>query len=452
MLTRVCLCFALLTARPVWSQLESVPFEMPSTPADEDRMLTPPPVSGVAYPTTVGSQTRSNYLAAGLILNTAYDDNVLAGGSVTPIHDIIYSILPTISVNQTTLRQNLMLTYSPGFTIYQHTSPLNATNQTAALNFQYHLSEHTTIVLSDSFQKSSNVFSQLYPISGGAISGSTQSQPAEVIAPYANRLGNTSNAGITYQFSRNSMVGASGIVTESNYSNPTEAAGLYNSNSLGGSVFYSLRLSSAQYIGVTYQYLKSQGNPVIAGANPGNAQTEVQTHTVLPFYTIYFSPTLSLSLSVGPQYFSAAESPSSPFRSWTPSAMASMGWQRSHTNFVASYLRTVTGSVGLPGAFNSNSASASANWQIVRAWAVGSAASYSINKNVTPLFSSSIPGGHTVSGTVSILHSMTEHLKAEIGYARLHQSYSGIAVLSNAPDSNREFIAISYQLTGPLGR
>src|SRR6202453_5284591 len=248
MLTRVCLCFALLTATPAWSQLEAVPFETASNPTDEAPMLTPPPVSGVAYPTAVGSQTRSNYLAAGLILNTAYDDNVLAGGSAIPVRDIIYSILPTISVNQTTPRQNLMLTYSPGFTIYQHTGALNAANQTAALNFQYHLTEHTTVVLSDFFQKSSNVFSQLYPISGEAISGSTQSQPAEVIAPYADRLANTSNAGITYQFSRNSMVGASGIVTESNYSNPTEAAGLYNSNSLGGSVFYSLRLSSAQYI------------------------------------------------------------------------------------------------------------------------------------------------------------------------------------------------------------
>ncbi len=40
-----------------------------------------------------------------------------------------------------------------------------------------------------------------------------------------------------------------------------------------------------------------------AQANPVNAQTEVQTHTLLAFYTIYLNPTLSLSLSGGPQYF-----------------------------------------------------------------------------------------------------------------------------------------------------
>jgi hypothetical protein len=248
------------------------------------------------------------------------------------------------------------------------------------------------------------------------------------------------------------MIGAGGIVTESNYTNPAEASGFYDSNSLGGSVFYSQRLSNTQYIGVTYQYLRSQGNPVNAQTNPVNASTEVQTHTLLPFYTIYLNPTLSLSLSSGPQYFDASQSPSPSVRSWTPSAMASIGWQRSHTNLVASYSRTVTGSVGLPGAFDSNSANASARWQIARTWNVGLAANYSINKNVTPLFSSSNPGGHTVSGTTSVQHSMSEHLKVELGYARLHQSYNDIAVISNAPDSDREFISVSYQFTRPLGR
>ena len=52
------------------------------------------------------------------------------------------------------------------------------------------------------------------------------------------------------------------LLTENNYPNPAEASGFYNSNSLGGSVFYSHRLSSTQYVGVTYQYLRSQSNPV----------------------------------------------------------------------------------------------------------------------------------------------------------------------------------------------
>jgi hypothetical protein len=89
---------------------------------------------------------------------------------------------------------------------------------------------------------------------------------------------------------------------------------------------------------------------------------------------------------------------------------------------------------------------------MARTWTVGTAGSYYSNQTVTPSVPSSNPGGQTVSGTASAQHLLSEHLNVEFGYARLHQSYSGIAVISAAPDSNREFISISYRLTRPLGR
>jgi hypothetical protein len=452
MLTRISLGLALLAATPVWGQLESTPFEIPTTPSDEARMLTPPPISNSAYPTSVGSQMRSNYLAAGVIFSTAYNDNVLAGGGTTTVDDVIYSILPTITFDQVTPRRDLKLMFTPGFTVYQHTSALNAANQSASLNFQYRLSEHMTVSLNDFFQKSSSVFNQPYPSSGGPISGSVQTPPSGVIAPYAEQLSNITNAGINYQFAENSMIGASGIVTETNYPSPAEAAGLYNSNSVGGSAFYNRRMSSTQYAGLTYQYLRSDGNPVQSQENSANADTSVQTNSILPFYTIYLNPTLSISLSGGAQFYDATQSSLPAVRSWTPSAAASIGWQRSNTNLATSYSRTVSAAVGLPGAFESTSVNASARWQITRDWSASGAGSYSTNKNVTPSFPLSSPGGHSISGTASVQHSLSEHFKIELGYGRLHQSYSGIAAISNAPNTDRVFISISYQVTRPVGR
>jgi hypothetical protein len=452
MLTRVCLSLVLLATTRVRSQIGVVPFQMPGAPADDTRMQTPPPVSGEAYPTTVGSQARSNYLAAGLTLVGAYDDNVIVGSSTAPIADGIYSILPTIALNQTTPRQQLTLQLSPGFTFYQNTSALNAANQTAGLNFQYQLSQHTTISLGDSFQKSSNVFNQLPSVSGGTPSGSTQSSQAEVVAPYADRLSNVANLVISYQFSRNGMIGVGGTFIESNYSNPTQASGLNNSNSWGGSAFYSRRLSSKQYMGVTYQYSSSQANPVNAQTDPVTTQTDVHTQTILAFYTIYLNPLLSLSFSGGSQYFNATQTSSPRVTSWAPSTTASISWQRSHTNFAASYSRTVSGSNGLSGVFDSNNANGSASWQIARTWIAGLAAGYSINKNATPSFALSDSGGHSLSGTVSVQHSMGERLTAEFGYARLHQSYTGVAAISANPDSDRVYISVSYRLSRPLGR
>jgi hypothetical protein len=452
MLTRVSLSLALLWVGPSWSQIGSIPYEIPTTSVSESQMLTPPPVSVDGYPTTVGSQMRSNYLAVGLISNTAYDDNVQAGTSATPIGDFIYTISPTITLTKTTLRQQLALSYGPGFTFYQHTSALNVMDQNATVNFQYRLSQHTTINVSDSLQKSSNVFDQLYPVSGGGVSGSSQTTPVAVEAPYADQLRNTANMGVTYQFRQNGMIGVSGIVTEINYPNPSDASGFYNSNSIGGSVFYNQRLSNAQYVGVTYQYLRSQSNPVNAQPNSVLFEPQVQTHTFLAFYTIYLNPTLSLSLSGGPQYTDATQTLSSAPNPWAPSVTASIGWQRSHTNLAASYSRTITGGLGLPGAFASNSATASVRWQMARTWTLGSVGSYFSNNNVTPSVLSPSLGGRALSGTVSVHHTISERLDMEFGFSGLHQSYSGIAILSAVPDSSREFISISYRFTRPLGR
>jgi hypothetical protein len=47
---------------------------------------------------------------------------------------------------------------------------------------------------------------------------------------------------------------------------------------------------------------------------------------------------------------------------------------------------------------------------------------------------------------------MGEHFTAGFGYAHIHQNFGGVAVISDAPDSDREYISISYQFARPLGR
>ena len=448
----VCLTLVLLGAIPASSQLGVTSYTTPDASGADAPMLTPPPVSGQPYPSTVGDEVRSNYLSAGFTTSAAYDDNVLEGSAGAPINDVIYSIFPTIALNQITPRQRRTLTYSPGFTFYQHTSALNDISHNANLNLEFRLSPHVAILLGDSLQKSSNIFEQPYPLSGVTISGSSQSSPTAVVAPYADHLNNATNAGISYQFSRNAMIGSTGIITFSNYPNPTQASGLYNSTSVGGSAFYIHRLSNSQYIGMTYQYLNSHSNPVDARTTPNGSQIDVQTYVLLPFYTMYLSPTVSLSLSIGPEHYEATQDFSPSVISWAPYVMASAGWQKQHTNFVASYLRSVAGGVGLPGAFSSNSASASFRWQITHTWTAGLTGSYATYNTLTPLFSSSTPNGHTQSEAASLQHLFGERLELDFEYTRLHQSYSGVQVISNAPESNRESISLSYQFSRPLGR
>ena len=241
------------------------------------------------------------------------------------------------------------------------------------------------------------------------------------------------------------MIGAGGTFTNLHYPNPKEVLGLFDSSSRGGSAFYNHRLSKRHYIGALYQYSRIV-------AVPTGPQFETQTHTVSLFYTVYLKPTVSLSFSGGPQHYEAMQSSLFASRSWSPAATASLGWQARRTVLAASYSRTVTGGGGLLGAFNSNSATASARWQMTRSWNIGSAGNYAIYKNVQPLLTTGNPGGHSVSGSVSLQHPIGEHFNAEAGYTRLHQSFNGIAVVATAPDTNREFISITYQFSRPLGR
>jgi len=416
-------------------------------------MQVPPPVSDQAYSTEVGSASHSNYLRAGVAITTAYDDNVLPDTGAMPISDVSYTVSPQISLDQSTPRLHQTWTYRPGFTVYQHTSDLNEVDQNLALDFQYRLGPHVTASLTDTLRKSSTAFNQLYALSGGAISGSTQPALIPVYAPTANQLTNSANTSLSYHFSRDSMIGVSGTFGILRYPDPSEAQGLSNSNSRGAAAFYSRRLSMTQYLGVTYQYSAFLSSLPSNQANgQAHPDSECLTHTLLFFYSFYPAPALSISISGGPEHFNVSQSPSSPVHSWTPAAIVSMGLLGRHASFAARYAHIVSGNGGLLGAFKSDSAGTSAGWQVARTWTLGLAANYTNNNNVSHAASQSNPGGHMISGAVTVQHSISNHLTAEFGYMRLSQSYANIAAVSSAPNANREYFSLSYQFTRSLGR
>jgi hypothetical protein len=446
---RILFGISLLSGLSVWSQVNSTPTpgtdEAVNTNTDDARMLTPPPVSGQAYPTSPESQERSNYLRAGVTFNPAYSDNTLGGLSSKPVSDVNYSVWPTIELDQTTPRLKSILTYAPGFTFYQRTTGRDEADQNATMDVEYRVTEHVTASVRDSFQKTSNVFNQPDLVSSGAVYGSSQPPTTAVLPPIADQLRNSANAELTYQFSANGMVGGSGTFTNLHYPNQAEVPGLYDSSSRGGSAFYSHRVSKNQYLGAQYQYSR-----ILAFPTGGQSQTE--THTLFLFYTVYLKPTLSLSLSGGPQLYEATQPQLPASSSWAPAATASLSWQGRRATFAAGYARTITSGGGLTGAFHSNNATVSAGWQIDRSWSIGVAGNYAIYRNAAPFLLNADPGGHTIFGTASLHHPIGQYFAAEAGYTRIHQSYSDVAVVSGTPDTNREYIAISYRFNRPLGR
>jgi hypothetical protein len=442
MLTRVCFGIALLAAVPVWSQVDNT---TDASSTSTSQMVTPPLVSGVAYPSGVGSETRSNYLGGGLVFGVGHIDNLFAG-SGSPVSDTTYLVQPTISFDQTSSRFHQTYTYSPTFTFYQPTSVLNETDEHATMDFEYRLSPHVALRAADTFEQSSTAFSQPFSSSENGVSGSVPTVTPGIVAPFAKRLAVGTEAELAWQFSRTGMVGMGGTFTELHFPDLSQAPGLYDSNSRGGSAFVSHRLGGSQYFGATYQYARIL-------TYPAGAEGETQTHTVLPFYTVYVTPTITFTVAGGPQYYEISQYPLPVSHAWATAASASAAWQTAHTNFAASFSRVVTAGSGLTGAFQSSSVNVSGRWQMSHTWTVGAGGAYAINNTVATLLpSTSSIGGHSITGTGSVEHEIGQHFRLACEYDRMHQNYSGVAAIAGDPNTDRELISVFYRFSRPLGQ
>jgi hypothetical protein len=205
------------------------------------------------------------------------------------------------------------------------------------------------------------------------------------------------------------------------------------------------------YVGVTYQYQRLLSYPT-AGEN------ETQTQAVLFFYTLYPNSKFSISFFGGPQYanagpqFSGVPGVSSPAsRSWNPAAGASFSWQRRLTTLAMSYSHIISNGGGLPGAVRLDNASLSIRQQLTRTLRASLTGGYAQNDLLTASALAN-ENGHTLSATPILEQQFRQHVTVQLGYTRLHQDYSNVPVLSQTPDTNREFISVSYQFSRPLGR
>jgi hypothetical protein len=128
-----------------------------------------------------------------------------------------------------------------------------------------------------------------------------------------------------------------------------------------------------------------------------------------------------------------------------------LSWQGRLNNIALSYSRVISGGGGLVGAVQINSASAAFRQQITRYLDASLAGGYTQNQVLATAVAGS-NNGHSASGTASLQQQLGPHLNLQLGYMRLHQVYSNVAVLAATPDTNREYVSISYQFSRPLGR
>ena len=125
---------------------------------------------------------------------------------------------------------------------------------------------------------------------------------------------------------------------------------------------------------------------------------------------------------------------------------------RREVSFALSYTHLISSGGGLVGAVKLDSATASVRQLITKTLSASLTGGYTQNNVIgNPLLGPT--NGHTISGTASLQQQLGARIPGvQLGYTRLRQDYSNIAVISATPNTNREFVSISYQFSRPLGR
>ena len=424
------LCLAVAIS-PAWSQ-DSSPGDIPAW--EDTPMLTPFPINQ-DYSMTFASETpRTNYLRGSLALVSIYDDNMLPY-SAPGITDIQYSAQPSLDLQQSRARLSWEADYRPGFKFYQRNSSLNGVDHALQLGLTYRLAPHVTMSLSDTFQKTSDLLylSEIAPI---------QQSPISLVPPTTPKTTNVGTADITYQFSRNGMIGAKGAISGLWYQDRPNLSGLYESASGGSDVFVSRRLTGRHYVGVTYGFQELL-------TRPGDRET--QTHRTQLFYQLSLPPTLTLSIFGGPEHSHTHSGISLLLDKWTPSGGASLVWQREHASCMVSYLQGITEGGGLSGAVQSRQSGASVRWQLAKRLVANVGGLYS-TRRLLDSQGTLDSGGHTWSASASLQHPLSDNLAMELGYTRLHQTYPNVAAIAEAPDRDNIWVSVSYQFARPFGR
>ena len=413
-------------------------------PGNGAQMMTPALLTGVPYPNEAGADERQNYLTAAVATEAAYIDNVLPGSTAVPVADATVSIVPSFALNKSTSRQRETFSYSPNFTFYTPTSQLNSINHSANGAFQDRLTQHISLNLSDTFVRTSNVFEGSYPFSGG-LNGSTQPPVAAAIAPFAEQLINNANAALTYQFSRDGMIGGGATFSEFRLPDSNRLTGLYDSDGNGASAFYARRFSQKQYVGLRYEYDRTL-------AYPPNSQFETQMQTAMAFYSVFFNRTFSLSAAAGPALVDIAQPQLPTANSLSPSVVLGMGWQGLRGNLAVGFMRTVISGSGLLGADNSVGGDLSGGWKLNHTWNAGVSFNYA---KIEPIQANGLPvyqGGNSIAAEGTLGRTFGERFTMRFGYQRLHGDFTGIQLINADPDTDRGFVNVSYEFKKSLGK
>jgi len=239
------------------------------------------------------------------------------------------------------------------------------------------------------------------------------------------------------------MIGGGGSFSIYRFTDVTQDMGLYDSDSYGGSGFYSRRMGRENYVGLRYGYTRSTTDTYSTTAESQNGSL---------FYSVNLAHAFSLSVSGGADYVTITSPGYPTSNTWAPSGSASFGWQGRRTNVAATYARAVSTGWGFVGEYKTDTVGLSIGRQLGRRLNGDIAGNYADVQNFASFATSSTQVGHQLFGRALLAYSLTEHMTASADYSRFHQNYTGIGEFATNPNADRVSVSLNYLFRRPLGR
>jgi hypothetical protein len=391
---------------------------------------------------------RSNFLTGSFGVAAGFDDNIVPTGG-KQMSDTSYMFAPGIDFSQTRDRWRTLFSYHPGFTVNQHFSERNQSAHNLNADFSYGLSQHVTLRLRDTFEKTTSLFSQFSATPGTPAAGSLPTANTSVITPLVERTGNSSGVDLSYRFSLGSMIGAGATYYFTNYGNTAQVAGspsnLIDARSLATDGFYAHRFSNKHWVGATYGFQRLNFT--------GGGRTDVQRVQLL--YSLPLTAHMTLSVWAGPEHHTTSlgaltpigATPDSP---WSVAGGADWGWQGQRASFHAAYTRQISDGGGLAQAVRLQQGSAEARYRLSARLTGSVGLSYAVNDPLSNALQTTKI--QVLSASAGLGYEITKNLVLAMQYGRDRQEYPDAAPAIALANRNRALVSLSYSFTRPLGR
>lgn len=336
------------------------------------------------------------------------------------------------------------LDYTTGISGYSYT----ALNQSANGRITWNFAKRWQFKAKDSYFYSDDPFQPFYSL----VSQPTPNQPNPVIyVPQAVIEQNQGHADLIYQLSAHDTVDFSGGESFQRYLRVTGYS-LWNSVTYSGAAFYQHAFSSRLAAGGGYQF---------AALDFGHGQSRAGVQTFQGFVQYVFSPRITASVWIGPQYTSTKNivpvfcSQYGCFveiqhqSQWSVAEGGTLRWKISNGLVGMDFSHGVNNGGGLLGASNIYQVTGTYSRPLTRVWNLGAGINYSNSNSISYAGNQYLV---STTGTVGVsrqLFNDSWYLNAY--YAFIHQSQN-YALLPDVITTNGLGFTIRYTWNHGLGR